>query len=153
MKTEEPVMRTDNRQKPVAAQTGAERRSVAPEEPAYYLADDMAGDKPTPEPALRRKADEGIRPEKHNTEEYSKIKENIFTSPAVSPLSTFSIDVDGAAYANSRRYLEGGSLPPTGAVRIEEFINYFDYDYKQPTGKHPFSVTTETASLSVEIGK
>lgn len=81
-----------------------------------------------------------------NTEDYDKIVDNPFLSPQKSPLSTFSIDVDAASYTNTRRYLTGGSLPPKGAVRIEEFINFFDYDYPQPTDTHPFSVTTEVAS-------
>ncbi|MEM7221080.1 MAG: VWA domain-containing protein [Pseudomonadota bacterium] len=61
------------------------------------------------------------------------------------PVSTFSIDVDSAAYANVRRLLTGGSLPTPDAVRVEEFINYFSYDYPQPQGDAPFSVTTEVA--------
>ncbi|HEX3767654.1 MAG TPA: VWA domain-containing protein, partial [Puia sp.] len=59
------------------------------------------------------------------------------------PLSTFSIDVDGGSYSNVRRYLQQGQLPPSGAVRIEELINYFHYDYPQPTGNDPFSINTE----------
>ena len=57
------------------------------------------------------------------------------------PLSTFSIDVDNAAYSNVRRFLEGNSMPPADAVRIEEMINYFHYDYPQPTTEHPFSIS------------
>ncbi len=59
------------------------------------------------------------------------------------PRSTFSIDVDTASYANIRRYLTQGSLPPPDAVRVEEMINYFSYDYPEPRGKAPFSVVTE----------
>ncbi|MBS1734348.1 MAG: VWA domain-containing protein, partial [Bacteroidetes bacterium] len=59
------------------------------------------------------------------------------------PLSTFSIDVDGASYSNVRRMLNDGEIPPAGAVRVEEMINYFHYDYPQPTGDDPFSFTTE----------
>ncbi|HBS85410.1 MAG: hypothetical protein A2W91_16510 [Bacteroidetes bacterium GWF2_38_335] len=80
-----------------------------------------------------------------NTEEYTKITENAFKNPANEPLSTFSIDVDNASYSNVRRFLEMGQLPPADAVRIEEMINYFDYDYKEPKGEHPFSVVTEMA--------
>ncbi len=76
---------------------------------------------------------------------YDTIDENEFLAVADKPLSTFSIDVDTASYANSRRYIQSGSLPPADAVRIEEFINYFSYDYPQPKGKHPFSVTAEIA--------
>lgn len=78
-----------------------------------------------------------------NTEEYDNIVENNFLSPLQNPLSTFSIDVDEASYSNVRRYLQNGSLPPAGAVRIEEMINYFDYDYPQPEAGRPFSITTE----------
>ena len=80
-----------------------------------------------------------------NTEAYDHIDENPFRRVADDPLSTFSIDVDTASYANVRRFLNGGSLPPAGAVRIEELINYFRFDYPQPAGDAPFSVTTELA--------
>jgi Ca-activated chloride channel family protein len=81
----------------------------------------------------------------HNTEEYDRINDNTFLSPLVKPLSTFSIDVDAASYANARRFLNQGQLPYKDAVRVEEFINYFNYDYEQPAGEHPFSVTTEVS--------
>ncbi|HKJ64190.1 MAG TPA: VWA domain-containing protein [Desulfopila sp.] len=77
-----------------------------------------------------------------NRESYDDTGENRFTNSLHHPLSTFSVDVDTASYANIRRLLTGGSLPPAGAVRIEEMINYFDYDYPQPEGA-PFSLTTE----------
>ncbi len=78
-----------------------------------------------------------------NTEDYSNIVENIFFSPLKEPLSTFSIDVDEASYSNVRRYLQNGNLPPPGAVRIEEMINYFDYEYVLPSNNDPFAVNTE----------
>jgi len=78
-----------------------------------------------------------------NTEGYDNIVENEFLDALYNPLSTFSIDVDKASYSNSRRFLNTGSLPPADAVRIEEFINYFDYVYPQPKGDDPFSITTE----------
>ena len=81
----------------------------------------------------------------HNTDEYDYLPENDYQPARQNPLSTFSIDVDNASYSEVRRYLHMGHLPPTDAVRIEEMINYFDYSYKQPTGKHPFSVYTEVA--------
>lgn len=81
--------------------------------------------------------------ESFNTEEYSHIDENGFRSVTDEPLSTFSIDVDGASFSNVRRFLNSNRKPPVGAVRIEEFINYFSYDYPQPKGKTPFSITTE----------
>ncbi|MBC7902811.1 MAG: VWA domain-containing protein [Gemmatimonadaceae bacterium] len=84
--------------------------------------------------------------EDFNTEEYSPIAENEFRSSTMHPLSTFSIDVDEASYSNVRRFLNDGVIPPAGAVRIEEMINYFDYQYPQPTGEDPFSVTTEISS-------
>jgi Ca-activated chloride channel homolog len=80
-----------------------------------------------------------------NTEAYDPIIENRFLAATENPLSTFSIDVDEAAYSNVRRYINNGSLPPKGAVRIEEMINYFDYDYTPPTNGDPFSVITEIA--------
>jgi len=78
-----------------------------------------------------------------NTEDYSSINENIFHEPSRNPLSTFSIDVDAASYSNVRRFINGSQLPPKDAVRIEELINYFSYDYSQPSDEDPFSVNTE----------
>ncbi len=78
-----------------------------------------------------------------NTEEYDKITETEFLDAKQNPLSTFSIDVDNASYSNVRRFLMNHQLPDKGAVRIEEMINYFDYDYPEPTGEHPFSFNTE----------
>lgn len=78
-----------------------------------------------------------------STEDYDHIVENRFLMARQNPLSTFSIDVDAAAYSNIRRYINNGSIPPAGAVRIEEMINYFDYTYPQPTNEEPFSVNTE----------
>jgi Ca-activated chloride channel family protein len=80
---------------------------------------------------------------KASTERYAQIDENPFLDATRAPLSTFSIDVDTASYSNVRRYLNDGQLPPRDAVRIEELINYFEYDYPQPLGQEPFSVTTE----------
>lgn len=84
--------------------------------------------------------------EEFNTEEYSAIDENKFRSVKDAPLSTFSIDVDAASYSNIRRFLNQGQLPPAGAVRTEEMINYFHYDYPQPTAEHPFSINTEISA-------
>src|SRR5688572_17474263 len=80
---------------------------------------------------------------KFDTEDYDNIVENKFLTARQNPLSTFSIDVDEAAYSNVRRYLENGSMPPRGAVRIEEMINYFDYVYPKPQNNDPFTVNTE----------
>lgn len=79
----------------------------------------------------------------NSREGYDGIVENPFKKVTDNPLSTFSIDVDGASYSNVRRYIQNGSLPPAGAVRIEEMINYFHYSYPQPTGDDPFSINTE----------
>lgn len=76
-------------------------------------------------------------------ESYESAGETGFREVSQRPLSTFSIDVDTASYANLRRFLKSGQLPPANAVRVEEMINYFSYDYPQPKGDVPFSVTTE----------
>lgn len=81
----------------------------------------------------------------YNTEEYANIDENIFHSPAYKPLSTFSIDVDAASYSNIRRFINYGQLPPKDAVRIEEMINYFNYDYPQPADENPFAIFSEVS--------
>lgn len=79
-------------------------------------------------------------------ESYSHLEENPFLAVARAPLSTFSVDVDTASYSNTRRFINENRLPPKDAVRIEEFINYFSYDYPQPVGTAPFSVMAEVAS-------
>jgi Ca-activated chloride channel family protein len=89
--------------------------------------------------------DDSARPES-NTESYNSIEENIFHDALKNPLSTFSIDVDAASYSNVRRFINNGQQPPKDAVRIEEMINYFDYDYAQPTDEHPFAVHTEMST-------
>jgi len=81
----------------------------------------------------------------NNAEAYSPIVENGFVPVARQPLSTFSIDVDTASYANMRRFLTQGALPPRDSVRIEELVNYFPYAYPQPTGDDPFSIHVEVA--------
>ena len=78
-----------------------------------------------------------------NTEGYSTIHENGYKNVNNAPLSTFSIDVDRASYSNVRRFLNSGQMPPKDAVRIEEMINYFSYNYIEPEDEHPFSVSTE----------
>ena len=81
-----------------------------------------------------------------NTESYTKVADNAFLAVASNPLSTFSIDVDTASYANVRRFLNEGQMPPPDAVRIEELINYFRFDYPQPEGNAPFAVVTSAAA-------
>lgn len=78
-----------------------------------------------------------------NTEEYSEIQEIGFKDTVNNPLSTFSIDVDTASYTNLRKNLNYGIIPEADAVRIEEMLNYFDYDYEEPSGYVPFSINTE----------
>lgn len=78
-----------------------------------------------------------------NDEEYNYISENGYTAVSSAPLSTFSADVDTASYTNVRRMIDNGSDVPPDAVRIEEFINYFDYDYTDPADGEPFAVHTE----------
>ena len=87
----------------------------------------------------------GINPynSNFNTEDYSPISENGFHKSVDDPLSTFSIDVDAASYSNMRRFLNSNQLPPSDAVRIEEMINYFHYEYPQPKNGDPFSINTE----------
>ena len=78
-------------------------------------------------------------------EDYRRIYENPFLGAGDNPLSTFSIDVDRASYSNVRRFLSSHQRPPADAVRIEELVNYFAYDYAEPTGAHPFTVATDRA--------
>ncbi|HKO90011.1 MAG TPA: von Willebrand factor type A domain-containing protein, partial [Polyangiaceae bacterium] len=85
------------------------------------------------------------RPAESNTEAYAASEETPFVSAKDAPLSTFSIDVDTASYSNVRRFLQQGQLPPSGAVRVEELVNYFPYAYAEPSGDAPFSVTTEVS--------
>jgi Ca-activated chloride channel family protein len=78
-----------------------------------------------------------------NNEDYDSFVENPFESPTSAPLSTFSIDVDNASYTNVRRFINNGQTVPKDAVRVEEMVNFFKYQYPQPTGEHPFSINTE----------
>lgn len=78
-------------------------------------------------------------------EAYAPIQENAFLPVGQNPLSTFSVDVDTASYSNVRRFIENGQLPPPNAVRLEELVNYFAYDYTPPVDGAPFSVAVETA--------
>lgn len=87
-----------------------------------------------------------VKEEEINTESYDAIAHNQFESVASAPLSTFSIDVDVASYSNVRRFINQGMLPPKDAVRTEEMINYFYYDYPQPEEEKPFSITTELSA-------
>jgi Ca-activated chloride channel family protein len=86
-----------------------------------------------------------------NTAAYDHLVENPFLDAASNPLSTFSIDVDTASYSNVRRFINNGSLPPKDAVRVEEMINYFSYDYPQPEGDKPFSINIDVAGCPWEL--
>lgn len=78
-----------------------------------------------------------------SVEEYEKVRENDFRLVTSNPLSTMSVDVDRASYSNVRRYLNNGQKPPADAVRIEEMINYFTYNYSRPQGNDPIAIATE----------
>lgn len=93
---------------------------------------------PFPDPQVQPK-------ETSNREAYDKIDVNPYLSVAQNPLSTFSVDVDTASYSNMRRFLEGGNLPPKDSIRVEEIINYFNYDYKMDYSKHPVAVDVAQA--------
>ena len=83
--------------------------------------------------------------EEFNTAEYSTIVDNDYKDVKQEPLSTFSIDVDGGSYSNVRHFIQSGQMPPADAVRIEEMINYFKYEYPQPIKNDPFSINTQVA--------
>lgn len=88
------------------------------------------------------------QPSAQNNERYQDLKENTVKRTSDDAVSTLSIDVDTGSYANMRRFLNNGKLPPKDAIRIEELLNYFKYDFKKPSGsaaKHPFAVSTELA--------
>ncbi|MEY2489448.1 MAG: Ca-activated chloride channel [Verrucomicrobiota bacterium] len=81
-----------------------------------------------------------------DTATYDHVSENPFLPAASNPLSTFSIDVDTASYSNVRRFINSGALPPRDAVRVEEMINYFTYDYREPEGEKPFSIDLDATA-------
>lgn len=81
-----------------------------------------------------------------NTEEYEEMEENGFKTVGDHPMSTFSIDVDAASYSNMRRFINKGELPPAEAIRTEELINYFSYNYPRPTGNDPVRITAEVGA-------
>jgi len=87
-----------------------------------------------------------------NNEQYEEIVENAFLSTGTDPFSTFSIDVDTASYSNVRRFLENGQMPDPNAVRIEEMVNYFDYEYAVPENDDPFAVYIDSADCPWKDG-
>lgn len=97
-------------------------------------------------------AAEAAAPDRFNTETYDRIYENAFLLVRQQPRSTFSIDVDTASYANVRRFLNGGDLPPKDAVRIEELVNYFPYDYQPPDDNAPFAARVEVSACPWNAG-
>lgn len=120
--------------------------------PTVSLSSPAAPPQPEQEVAFRQRygigpglADQKIAPTRFNTESYSPIADSGFLAVAENPLSTFSIDVDTASYSIVRRFLNQRQLPPTDAVRIEEMINYFTYNYPPPKDGKPFSVNVEVA--------
>jgi Ca-activated chloride channel family protein len=114
----------------------------------------MVATQPQPPPPSEERMEryEGIRQPsgEFNTATYDHIVENPFLDAKTNPLSTFSIDVDTASYSNVRRFINEGSLPPKDAVRLEEMINYFTYDYPQPTDEKPFSINVDVAGCPWE---
>ncbi len=110
--------------------------SAAPPPPPYP----QAAEAGLPYPQRIRAVPAGER------ENYGHFAENGFQSPITTPLSTFSIDVDTASYANMRRFLREGKEPPKDSIRLEEWVNYFQYRYPEPSGEHPVSITTEMSA-------
>jgi len=104
------------------------------------------------QPVNREEAFRDIRERagEFNTATYDHIGENPFLDAKDNPLSTFSIDVDTASYSSVRRFINEGSLPPKDAVRVEEMINYFTYDYAEPSDGRPFAVHLDVASCPWE---
>ncbi len=92
------------------------------------------------------------QPGQWNRESYDAVEENRFINAFNDPLSTFSIDVDTASYANVRRFISGGSLPPAGAVRAEEMINYFRYELPEPVHNKPLSLQAEVGPSPFHAG-
>ena len=129
-------------------ESGMQKNSAAKKD----LALDGAAEKPIPaevpaavaySPAAVYDVQE-TAPHVTNTERYQKQPDQPVKAVAQEPVSTFSIDVDTGSYANVRRFLSDGKLPPKNAVRIEEIVNYFPYSYPLPTGTHPFAIHTQT---------
>lgn len=89
-----------------------------------------------------------VRPELPNGEKYGALTDNKWTAPVDerSSLSTFAVDVDTASYANIRRMINAGQAIPKDSVRLEEMVNYFDYQYDQPKAKHPFAVHVDSCA-------
>lgn len=138
---------------PTQYYSSPQKSNVSPSQPSTLVSSAPSGSSGTTQLAtvnrsdgsLAKKTDTSVssKDEVGNTEDYSRIYDNPFLEVTKNPLSTFSIDVDTASYANLRRYITSGSLPPKDAVRIEEMINYFTYEYPEPKGEDPFSINFE----------
>ncbi len=132
---------------PQTSAPGPPTRELSEEQPRLLAKPAYSSDPSYYAESANRERDIGLEARNFsNTESYSRIQDNDFLGVVENPLSTFSIDVDTASYSNVRRFLNMGQLPPRDAVRIEELINYFSYDYPAPRGRDPFSVHTELAS-------
>ena len=128
------------RQRPMPTTPGASP-GIVPPPPPPEISENAYFDAPlTEEEVVFQQSEPAVD---ISQEDYQSPAENEFQTALNHPLSTFSIDVDKASYSNMRRFLNHNQLPPTDAVRIEELVNYFNYDYLEPTGKVPFSVSTE----------
>ncbi|HEX6644606.1 MAG TPA: von Willebrand factor type A domain-containing protein, partial [Gemmatimonadales bacterium] len=124
------------RAQPAVPRNEADAKQRVDGRQAQAVAEASAGSAGLHDPGLRRR-------EPWNTEEYRRIYDNRFQDALRAPVSTFSIDVDRASYGNVRRFLSEGRLPPKDAVRIEELVNYFPYQYAEPVGRDPFTVATD----------
>ncbi|WP_310600769.1 VWA domain-containing protein [Desulfobulbus sp.] len=139
----------------VEVQAEAERKDVA--RPSPMPADAMAA-APAKEVGQRglvlprQAAPASLSPPAWNRESYNAVQENGFVNVSRSPLSTFGIDVDTASYANVRRFVNSGALPPVGAVRIEEMVNAFSYDYPDPEGRDPVALSAEVGPSPFHSG-
>jgi len=127
----------------------ASRAYSIPQAPMEKSLSASAGEYYSREEMEKLSADRRFRQD-FNTAAYDHIAENSFLDAATNPLSTFSIDVDTASYSNIRRFINEGALPPKDAVRVEEMINYFTYDYPQPEGDKPFGVNVDLANCPWE---
>jgi Ca-activated chloride channel family protein len=123
---------------------------LSPAPPPARLGESRSRGRPGVADELAEEADEdlvqlGVAMDRRdfNREAYGRLVDNPFKISLDEPLSTFSVDVDTASYANIRRFINDGMLPPPVAVRIEEMINYFDYQYEPASGEHPFSVNVD----------
>lgn len=133
--------RKNKRSRPLTLQTAPKRNRNKPldKKKTFAYPANIPANRPTPTPIDDPE-------EEPNREGYRPIEERSFKAVTDEPLSTFSIDVDKASYANVRRYLTSQTLPPKDAVRIEECINYFTYNYPRPVNEHPFNVLTQMTS-------